>query len=82
MVCESVQHEMAVTLSDFLFRRTAIGQRGHPGRTALGLMARTMAEELDWPEVRVEREMQEIERRYEMIGAESAEHPPGAHHAV
>lgn len=44
----AVRHEMAVTLSDVIFRRTGLGTIGNPGLDCLRRCAAIMAEELRW----------------------------------
>jgi glycerol-3-phosphate dehydrogenase len=59
-----VQHEMALTLSDIVLRRTPLGSAGHPGAEALRASARIAAEELDWDHERIELEIANVEKTY------------------
>ena len=47
-VIHAVRREMAVTLSDVVFRRTELGTAGNPGDDALEETARIMAMEMGW----------------------------------
>jgi len=60
-VRRAVGDEMAVKLSDVVFRRTDAGSRGHPGGEVLGGMGLAMAAELGWDAQRVDRELAEVE---------------------
>ena len=57
MVRHAVKREMALRLSDVVFRRTGLGTIGHPGDAALHVAAAIMAEELGWDAPRIEREL-------------------------
>ena len=57
MVRHAVRHEMALRLSDVVFRRSGLGTIGHPGEPALRAAAAIMAEELGWDPGRIEREL-------------------------
>ena len=59
----AVRSEMARTLNDILFRRTGLGNVGHPGEDVLRHVADLAAGELGWDETR---------RRAEMDAAEQA----------
>jgi glycerol-3-phosphate dehydrogenase len=61
----SVRSEMAVTLSDVVFRRTGIGSVGHPGKALLEKIADLLTKELSWSE---ETKQQEISRVEEVFG--------------
>lgn len=60
----AVREEMALTLSDILFRRTGLGTLGHPGRDVLKKIAKTAARELKWSEARMKKEIAEAEKRF------------------
>ena len=47
-VVHAVRDEMAVRLSDVVFRRTDLGTAGHPGRASIEAAANLMAQELGW----------------------------------
>ena len=65
-VRHAVRHEMAVRLSDALLRRTEAGSAGQPGEDALQKAAGIMAEELDWTPRRMETELAEVRRTYQL----------------
>lgn len=56
-IVHAVQEEMAVHLTDAVWRRTELGSAGNPGETALRQAAEIMAEELGWDEERVSAEV-------------------------
>lgn len=57
MIRHAVQDEMALRLTDVVFRRTGLGTIGDPGEDGLRACAAIMADELGWDERRVEREL-------------------------
>jgi glycerol-3-phosphate dehydrogenase len=57
MVEHAVDREMALRLSDVIFRRTGLGTIGHPGAQALADCAAIMARGLGWDARRIEREI-------------------------
>jgi glycerol-3-phosphate dehydrogenase len=59
-VVHGVREEMAQKLSDVVFRRTDLGTGGHPGEEALQACADVMAEELEWDQSRLARELDEV----------------------
>lgn len=63
-VVHSVHREMALTLSDVVFRRTGLGTGGHPGNSAIHACARLMAAELGWSAARVECELEQVGARF------------------
>jgi glycerol-3-phosphate dehydrogenase len=63
-VVHAIGMEMAMTLSDIVIRRTALGSAGMPGRDAIAGCARIAAPQLGWDAARVEREMREVEEFY------------------
>lgn len=63
-VVHVIEHEMALTLSDIVVRRTALGSAGHPGRAAIEGCAKTAAPQLGWNAARIEREIAEVEAFY------------------
>jgi len=54
----AVRAEMARTLNDILFRRTGLGNVGHPGEKVLLDVTRLAARELGWDEARQRREVE------------------------
>jgi glycerol-3-phosphate dehydrogenase len=63
-VLHAVRAEMAVTLSDAVFRRTGLGGLGHPGRPALERAAHIMGGELGWSAERRQSELDAVERQF------------------
>lgn len=62
----AIRQEMAITLSDVLFRRTELGTIGAPSQSALNRMAELMASELGWSEAETSRQIQIALRKYEV----------------
>ena len=63
-VTYAVQEEMAVTLSDVIFRRTGIGTTGFPGEKVLETTANIMASEMRWSPAEVKHEIKEVQAHY------------------
>jgi glycerol-3-phosphate dehydrogenase len=57
MIRHAVRHEMAMRLTDVVFRRTGLGTIGDPGEDSLVTCAAIMARDLGWDERRVESEL-------------------------
>lgn len=66
MVAYAIDHEMAKTLSDILFRRTGIGLLGHPGNKNLQKIADLAAEKLGWTEKQKNDEILKIEQEFKL----------------
>lgn len=60
----AVRHEMAVTLSDAVLRRTEAGSAGHPGADAVNVAADVVRDELGWTDERRRDEIARLERVY------------------
>jgi glycerol-3-phosphate dehydrogenase len=60
----AIHDEMALTLSDVVLRRTAIGSAGYPGGDAVARCARAAQRALGWDEPRTAREVDELKRSY------------------
>jgi glycerol-3-phosphate dehydrogenase len=60
---QAVREEMAVKLSDVVFRRTSLGSVPAPERTALEEAARAAGAELGWDATRREAEIQDVLRQ-------------------
>lgn len=60
-VRHAAREEMAVKLTDVVFRRTGLGTIGHPGRECLETCASILAEEHGWRAERVRDETDEVE---------------------
>ena len=63
-VVHAIRSEMAMRLSDVVFRRTGLGSKGHPGGEVLRACASLMAGELGWNNDRKGREVAEVEERF------------------
>ena len=59
-IVQAVQEEMAVTLTDIVFRRTALGVVPGPERTAVEAAARTAGSELGWDSLRQQAEIDAV----------------------
>jgi glycerol-3-phosphate dehydrogenase len=64
-VVHAVRHEMALRLSDVVFRRTGLGTLGHPGVEAIGRAAELMRRELGWDETTTAHEIAETTRAFD-----------------
>ena len=60
-IVRAVQKEMALTLSDVVFRRTTLGHRQLPDEAGLFACANFMGNLLGWGKARIEHEMDSIE---------------------
>ncbi|NLF43526.1 MAG: glycerol-3-phosphate dehydrogenase/oxidase [Bacteroidales bacterium] len=60
----AIEHEMADSLCDILFRRTGIGTLGHPGQETIQIVANLAAFILNWPETRINEELAKVEETY------------------
>jgi len=63
-VLHAVKEEMALRLSDLVFRRTNLGASGPPSRTVLESASQTMGGLLGWTPKRIEEEIQEVDACY------------------
>ena len=63
-VVHAIRHEMAVTLSDIVIRRTELGAMEHPGSDLVKAMAAVAAEELGWDSDRRDREIAAVDAFY------------------
>jgi glycerol-3-phosphate dehydrogenase len=63
-VIHAVREEMALKLSDAVFRRTDLGTAEYPEHEHLRLSAEVMAAELGWGEDRIQRELEEVNDVY------------------
>jgi len=63
-VIHAIRHEMAVTLSDIVIRRTELGAMEHPGADLVKAMAAIAAEELGWDADRRDREIAAVDAFY------------------
>jgi len=60
----AARHEMAVSLSDAMIRRTPLGALGNPGDAAVERAAAIVGEELAWPSERTAREIAGVRAFY------------------
>ncbi len=67
-VIHGVRKEMAQTLNDVVFRRTAIGTAGHPGTKCLQTCVRLIAKEMKWDGPRIQHELAETNAEYRRRG--------------
>jgi glycerol-3-phosphate dehydrogenase len=58
----AIENEMAMKLEDVVMRRTELAAGSHPGRRALEVTARKMAQHLQWSDSRVRDELTATER--------------------
>lgn len=63
-VAHAVRFEMALRLSDIVFRRTDLATGGHPGPAALQEAAALAARELGWDDARRREEIAHVESRF------------------
>jgi glycerol-3-phosphate dehydrogenase len=63
----AARHEMAETLCDAVLRRTPLGALGHPGDQAAARAAELMAAEHGWTDDRKRREVESLQRFYEIV---------------
>jgi glycerol-3-phosphate dehydrogenase len=68
-VLHAVRGEMAVKLSDVVFRRTDLGTGGPPPDESLAACAAVMAKELKWDIARVGKELAEVQSGFPAFGA-------------
>lgn len=62
-IVQAVREEMAVTLTDIVFRRTALGAIPGPDRAAVEAAARMAGPELGWDSLRQEVEIDAVLRQ-------------------
>lgn len=62
-IAYGIREEMALSLSDIVFRRTDLATGGHPGSAALQEAAALAARELGWDERRRQAEIAAVEKR-------------------
>jgi len=81
--CYAIREEMAVKLSDVVFRRTDVASGGHPGGEVLSIVADAMAGKLGWNEDRRRTELADVDamfshwRSNSSIAVTNSEHRPG-----
>jgi glycerol-3-phosphate dehydrogenase len=72
-IVHAARREMAVRLSDIVFRRTDLATGGHPGRDALEEAAGLAARELGWDAATRRSEIAAVEKRFASGGRFAAE---------
>ncbi|MCC7127000.1 MAG: glycerol-3-phosphate dehydrogenase/oxidase [Acidobacteria bacterium] len=65
-IVHAARHEMAMTLSDALIRRTEAGSAGHPGADAVARAAQLLATVHGWDASRVQHEIDDVEAFYRL----------------
>ena len=63
-VVNAVRNEMAVRLSDVVFRRTDLAAGGNPGQQALEVCAHMVARELGWTTDQMQQELREVRAHF------------------
>jgi glycerol-3-phosphate dehydrogenase len=72
-VINAIQHEMAITLADIVFRRTDLATGGNPGDHTMRECAELAARELGWTNAQKEIQLQEVYKRFPSFVADAAE---------
>jgi glycerol-3-phosphate dehydrogenase len=67
-VRHAVRAEMALTLSDLVFRRIGLGRSGWPGLACLDACADLMAEELGWSATEKQSQVEKVEQVFAKLG--------------
>ncbi len=62
----AIREEMAITLSDIIFRRTGVGLLGYPGKEIIHKIAKLAAKELNWDEATINNEIKIVEKKFEL----------------
>lgn len=70
-IVHAVRHEMAVTLSDALLRRTGLGTIGHPGKPVVERAADLMARELGWDAAERARQIETFDASFQTLDQKS-----------
>lgn len=68
-IVHAVRHEMALTLTDALLRRSGIGTLGHPGKAIAQKAATLMARDLGWDEAETEKQIAAFDRAFATLEA-------------
>ncbi|MCF8470745.1 MAG: glycerol-3-phosphate dehydrogenase/oxidase [Parvibaculum sp.] len=72
-VVHAARHEMALHLSDTIFRRTGLGTMGHPGVSVITQAADLMGRGLGWDETALARQIAETTRAFETVPGKQQE---------
>jgi glycerol-3-phosphate dehydrogenase len=67
-ISQAIREEMAIKLSDIVFRRTTLGESPGPDRSAVETAARIAGVELGWSAARQEAEIEDVIRQTGMPG--------------
>ncbi|MCK5845879.1 MAG: glycerol-3-phosphate dehydrogenase/oxidase [Bacteroidales bacterium] len=62
----AIQNEMAISLSDIIFRRTGVGLLGNPGNSIINKVAKLAANELKWDKDKLIEEIKMVEKTFEI----------------
>ena len=62
----AIRDEMALSLTDIVFRRTGIGLLGQPPKGIINKIATLAAKELNWTKNRMLEEIKDVEQKFEM----------------
>ena len=62
----AIKNEMAITLSDIIFRRMGIGLLGHPGNEIINKITTLAAKELSWDKEKTKQEISIVEKKFEI----------------
>ena len=76
MVATAVEVEMAMTVSDVVFRRTMLGHHGHPGADVLRGIGDSMATRLGWTPTQTTAEVRTANDVYDRMGLRAPERTP------
>ncbi len=68
-VAYALQKELALSLSDILFRRTGIGTLGNPGDAVIKKAAALAEDHLNWDEKKRKDEIQKVQKRFQLPDA-------------
>jgi glycerol-3-phosphate dehydrogenase len=63
-IFHAIQNEMALKLSDVVFRRTDLATGENPGDSALSVCAEIMAMEMGWSQQRLKEEIEEVKKTF------------------
>jgi glycerol-3-phosphate dehydrogenase len=68
-IIHAVREEMALKLSDIVFRRSRLGTMARPPRVVVEEIARVAGAELGWDAIRMEAEIEEVMRQFGVPGS-------------
>ena len=76
VVATAVKAEMAMTVSDVVFRRTMLGHHGHPGADVLQSIGESMATRLGWTPTQTTAEVRTANDVFDRMGLSAPETTP------